>query len=119
LTSRAPSFGYEYSITTADLNSFFCSSSFQASYYDHQSYRGDDASLTSRAPSFGYYEYSITTADLTSFAPSFGYFFSFRNSFAHQVFRHRTTIIKVIAEMKRKNHAEMTISQNPSLFLFT
>jgi hypothetical protein len=62
LTSCAPSLGYSFS-----LGNSFCSSSIQASYYDHQSYRGDDANLTSRAPSFGYYEYSITTADLTSF----------------------------------------------------
>jgi len=47
LTSCAPSLGYSFS-----LGNSFCSSSIQASYYDHQSYRGDDANLTSRAPSF-------------------------------------------------------------------
>ena len=59
------------------------------------------ANLTSRAPSSGYYEYSITSADVTSCAPRFDYFFSFGNSFSssstqasyydHQNYRSITT----------------------------
>ena len=64
--------------------------------------------LTSHAPSFGNYQYSITTAALTSCEPSVGYFFSFGDSLALQVFKHRITIIKIIAgEMKRNNFEEM------------
>ena len=42
------------------------------------------ANLTSRAPSFDYYEYSITSADVTSCAPRLDYFFSIVNSSSNQ-----------------------------------